>query len=486
MPAKSQWDFGDLFDPPSKKEKAAEPTPTPSMAEKPKAAVLVAPPRQILTVGELNGQVKRLLERQVGRVWVRGEITNFRAQSSGHFYFTLKDATSQIGCVLFRGERVANRDALADGKSVLLEGDLTVYEPRGQYQLRVCGVELEGLGALQAAFERLKQQLLAEGMFAPERKRTIPPLPQRIGLVTSPTGAAIRDVLHVLERRGAGFEIVLAPVRVQGDGAAAEIAQAIRDLNQLSSRGVAMDVILVTRGGGSLEDLWAFNEEAVARAIFESAVPVISAVGHEIDFSISDFVADLRAATPSAAAEILSEGWFSSRERVAGLGDQLSVGMSRELEKLLVAYESLSGRLARVHPRRRIEERGQRLDDLGDALNRAARGRIREMTTAARGMTDRMSRVKPMTQIQRRREGLVQIIRELPFLAREHLRRNRERLRSAEDRLRLLSPNETLKRGYSITFDEGTGKVVRSVDSVAKGTILRTKLVDGDVASRVS
>ena len=486
MPAKSQWDFGDLFDPPAKKDKPVEPKSAPPTTEKPKAAVLVAPPRQILTVGELNGQVKRLLERQVGRVWVRGEITNFRAQSSGHFYFTLKDATSQISCVLFRGERVANREALADGKSVLLEGDLTVYEPRGQYQLRVCGVELEGLGALQAAFERLKQQLLAEGLFAPERKRSIPPLPQRIGLVTSPTGAAIRDVLHVLERRGAGFEIVLAAVRVQGDGAAAEIAQAIRDLNRFSSGTAAMDVILVTRGGGSLEDLWAFNEEVVARAIFESAVPVISAVGHEIEFSISDFVADLRAATPSAAAEILSEGWFSSRERVEGLVDELSARMSRELEKLLVAYESLAGRLARVHPRRRIEERGQRLDDLGDALGRAARVRLREMITASRGLADRMGRVKPMIQIQRRRDGLGQIMRELPFLAREHLRRNRERLRSAEDRLRLLSPNETLKRGYSITFDAGTGKVVRSVDQVATGTNLRTKLVDGDVESRVS
>lgn len=486
MPAKSQWDFGDLFDQPSKREKPGEAKPASRTEEKPKAPVLVAPPRQILTVGELNGQVKRLLERQVGRVWVRGEITNFRAQSSGHFYFTLKDAASQIGCVLFRSERVANREALADGKSVLLEGDLTVYEPRGQYQLRVCGVELEGLGALQAAFERLKQQLLAEGLFAPERKRSIPALPQRIGLVTSPTGAAIRDVLHVLQRRGAGFEIVFVPVRVQGEGAAGEIAQAVRDLNRLSAGGVPLDVILLTRGGGSLEDLWAFNEEAVARAVFESAVPVISAVGHEIDFSISDFVADFRAATPSAAAEILSEGWFSSRERVEGLVNELSARMSRELEKLLVASESLAGRLARVHPRRRIEERGQQLDDLGEALNRAGRVRLREMMTKSRGLADRMSRVKPMVQIQRRRDALGQLLRELPFLAREHFRRNRERLRSAEDRLRLLSPNETLKRGYSITFDAGTGKVLRSVNDVAAGTNLRTKLVDGDVASRVT
>ncbi len=484
MPAKSQWDFGDLFDQPSKREKPPEAKPASRMEEKPKAPVLVAPPRQILTVGELNGQVKRLLERQVGRVWVRGEITNFRAQSSGHFYFTLKDAASQIGCVLFRGERVANREALADGKSVLLEGDLTVYEPRGQYQLRVCGVELEGLGALQAAFERLKQLLLAEGLFAAERKRSIPALPQRIGLVTSPTGAAIRDVLHVLQRRGAAFEIVFAPVRVQGEGAAGEIAQAVRDLNRLSASGVPLDVILLTRGGGSLEDLWAFNEEAVARAVFESAVPVISAVGHEIDFSISDFVADFRAATPSAAAEILSEGWFSSRERVAGLADELSARMAREVERRFAAFDSLAARLARVHPRRRIEERGQRLDDLGEALNRAARVRLRERMGAARGLIDRVARLKPSNYIQKRRDMVDQLARELPALAREHFRRNHERLHSARDRLRLLSPNEILKRGYSITFDAGSGEVVRSARDVTTGSLLRTRLIDGDVSSR--
>ena len=261
-----------------------------------------------------------------------GEVTNLRAQSSGHMYFTLKDAGAQLSCVLFSREEVLHRSVLADGQKVLLQGDVTVYEARGQYQLIVRAVELQGVGALQIAFEKLKQKLAAEGLFAPERKRPLPKYPQRIGLVTSPTGAAIRDVLHVVQRRNPGLEIILAPCRVQGEGAAEEIAAAIRLLNEfnvgLRASGLkrriqgwkpvpTLDLILVTRGGGSLEDLWAFNEEVVARAIFESAIPVVSAVGHEIDFTISDFVADVRAATPSAAAEIITEGVFASRQFVA-------------------------------------------------------------------------------------------------------------------------------------------------------------------------
>src|SRR5882762_3000947 len=233
--AKTQWDFGELF-------------PVEQIA------------RRVLSVSELTWQIRRLLEQHVGRIWVTGEITNLRNQSSGHLYFTLRDAAAQLSCVLFRGETQVDRALLVDGRRVNLQGDVTVYETRGQYQLRVTAVELQGIGALQAAFEKLKQQLNAEGLFAPERKRPLPRYPQRIGVVTSPTGAAIRDVLHVVRRRNPGLEIILAPCRVQGDGAAAEIATAIRLLNGFSAMG-GLDLILVTRGGGSLEDLWAFNEE---------------------------------------------------------------------------------------------------------------------------------------------------------------------------------------------------------------------------------
>src|SRR5260221_101579 len=239
---KSQWDFGELF---------------PTEAT-----------RKVLSVSELTGQVRALLEKQIGKIWVTGEVTNLRAQSSGHIYFTLKDAASQLGCVLFSRENVPHRELLADGQKVLLQGDVTVYEARGQYQLIVRAVELQGVGALQIQFEKLKQKLAAEGLFAPERKRPLPKYPQRIGLVTSPTGAAIRDVLHIVHRRNPGLEIILAPCRVQGQGVAEESAQAVWLLNEFGVRSAecGIDLILVTRGGGSLEDLWAFNEEAVARA----------------------------------------------------------------------------------------------------------------------------------------------------------------------------------------------------------------------------
>ena len=245
----SQWNFGELFP--------------------------VEATRKVFSVAELTEQIRRLLEKQIGQVWVSGEVTNFRAQSSGHIYFTLKDANAQIACVLFRNETVPHRELLADGQKILLQGDLTIYEVRGQYQLVVRAVELQGVGALQVAFEKLKLKLAAEGLFAVERKRLLPKFPQRIGLVTSPTGAAIRDVLHVIQRRNPGLEIILVAARVQGEGAAREIAGAIRLLNQFSQSKANLDLILITRGGGSLEDLWAFNEEVVVRAVADSNIPII-------------------------------------------------------------------------------------------------------------------------------------------------------------------------------------------------------------------
>src|SRR5204862_4732042 len=300
-----------------------------------------------------------------------------------HLYFTVKDANSQLSCVLFRGETVAHRELLQDGQKVLLQGDVTVYEARGQYQLIVRAVELQGVGALQIAFEKLKQKLAAEGLFAPERKRPLPRYPHCIGLVTSPTGAAIRDVLHVVQRRNPGLEIVLAPCRVQGDGAAEEIAEAIKSLNRYSvaslhrlpiqrfNDSTKLDLILLTRGGGSLEDLWAFNEEVVARAIFESAIPVVSAVGHEIDFTISDFVADVRAATPSAAAEIITEGVFASRQFVAEAPGWMTQRIHRRLEREAENFSRCLQRLTRLHPRRRLNEKLQLLDDLQTGLWRS-------------------------------------------------------------------------------------------------------------------
>ncbi|HTV39788.1 MAG TPA: exodeoxyribonuclease VII large subunit [Candidatus Sulfotelmatobacter sp.] len=434
--SKSEWDFGELF-----------PTET---------------TRKVFSVAELTEQIRRLLEKQIGQVWVSGEVTNFRLQSSGHIYFTLKDTNAQIACVLFRGETVPHREYISDGQKILLQGDLTVYGARGQYQLVVRAVELQGLGALQAAFEKLKQKLAAEGLFAPERKRPLPHFPRCIGLVTSPTGAAIRDVLHVVRRRNPGLEIILTPCRVQGDGAAREIANAIRLLNEFSSAAATkLDLILVTRGGGSLEDLWAFNEEIVARAIFESAVPIVSAVGHEIDFTIADFVADLRAATPSAAAEIITEGVFSSSKFVTQCGDRMSQLFRRQIANKQSSLRHQSDRLARAHPRRKFLTWQQRLDDLHADLSRSLKQRARHWGVLLQHLAERLHRIRPSYRVKQRRE----------------------QLRQLERRLNVLGPEQVLSRGYSITMDASSGKVLRDAKKVKPGQKLKTRLKTGEIVS---
>jgi exodeoxyribonuclease VII large subunit len=485
-PPKSQWDFGELFPASPGSLGATGPT---------EAA------RTVLSVSELTTQVKRLLEKSVGSVWVTGEITNLRAQSSGHMYFTLKDAGAQLSCALFRGETVRNRSGLQDGQKLLLQGDVTVYEARGQYQLIVRAVELQGIGALQIAFEKLKQKLAAEGLFAPERKRPLPEYPQRIGLVTSPTGAAIRDVLHVVQRRNPALEIILAPCRVQGDGAAGEIASAIRLLNEFSVGQASrlspseksqrqagslsyVDLILITRGGGSLEDLWAFNEETVARAIFESAIPVVSAVGHEIDFTISDFVADVRAATPSAAAEIITEGVFASREFVAEAPGRLRRKVRQRLEGATTEFEQLQGRLMRAHPRRRLDEFLQRLDDLQSGLSRNAKQGIKERQVAWQNLATRLLRVRPAQLLRQRHELMKASRHRLRELALNGLRDRQNRFGATEARLRLLGPEQVLARGYSITTDAATGKVLREAAEVKSGQRLKTRLKTGEIFSR--
>lgn len=481
--SKSQWDFGELFPPEPK-----------------------TPERKILSVAELTGQIRRLLEKQVGQVWVTGEVTNLRVQSSGHIYFTLKDVNAQLSCVLFRGESVAHRELLQDGQKLLLQGDVTVYEARGQYQMIVRAVELQGIGALQIAFEKLKQKLQAEGLFAQGRKRSLPRFPQRIGLVTSPTGAAIRDVLHVVRRRHPGLEIILAPCRVQGDGAAREIAAAIRLLNaysqsvqrlasseikaeelplQRSNVSEPLDLILITRGGGSLEDLWAFNEEVVARAVFESAIPVVSAVGHEIDFTISDFVADFRAATPSAAAEIITEGAFSSCEFVSDSARRIRQLFQQQMDSKAYELSQLGQRLARVHPRRRFNDWLQRLDDLQGSLLRCAKTGTRQQRVQLRNASERLARVRPRQLLRQRRELLEQEIQRLQEQMRHRFSERESQLETLQTRLRLLGPEQVLARGYSITSDAVSGKVLRNAAEIKPGQRLRTRLKTGEVLSQV-
>jgi exodeoxyribonuclease VII large subunit len=431
--SKSQWDFGELF--------PAEAT------------------REVFSVGELTEQIRRLLEKQIGQIWVSGEVTNLRAQSSGHIYFTLKDADAQIACVLFRNEIVPHRELIADGQKILMQGDVTVYEARGNYQIVVRAVELQGIGALQIQFEKLKQKLATEGLFAIERKRPLPKFPQRIGLVTSPTGAAIRDVLHVVQRRNLSMEIIFTPCHVQGDGAAREIANAIRLLNEFGN----LDLILITRGGGSLEDLWAFNEEIMARAIFESAIPIVSAVGHEIDFTIADFVADVRAATPSAAAEIITEGIFSSCKFLSQYGERMRQLLRQQIEGKEFLLAQNAQRLARTHPRRKFQNWLQRLDDLQNSLSRCARHGTRHSQIVLRNLSERLGRIHPSQTLKLRRGQLRQI----------------------QKQLNLLGPEQVLSRGYSITMDAASGKVLRDAMKVKAGQKLKTRLQAGEIQSRV-
>jgi exodeoxyribonuclease VII large subunit len=457
----SQWDFaGELF---------------------PEQAM-----RRVFSVGELTSDIRRLLEQRIGQVWVTGEITNCRAQSSGHVYFTLKDAVAQISCIAFRTDPLANRDDLQDGRRVIIKGEMTVYEPRGQYQLRVLAVELQGLGALQAAFEKLKQKLAAEGMFDPARKRPLPPYPQRMGLITSPTGAAIRDVLHVIRRRNPALQIIFVPSAVQGQGAAGEIAAALRLLNEWSALpGRELDVILLTRGGGSLEDLWAFNEETVARAIVKSNVPVVSAVGHEIDFTISDFAADCRAATPSAGAEILTEGVFSSCKWLAETGAQLRELVLRRVLAERRHLAQLGQRHKSGNPRRLLNQRLQWLDELQTALARLSSQRISHGRLLRKNLAARLERVRPDRWLAQRRDLVNLEQKRLREGLRRQLRHLRHRGDALRSRLQLLGPEQVLARGYSITQDARTGTILRAADQTRPGQKLRTRLASGEVESVV-
>lgn len=483
---KSQWEFGDLF--------ARPPSPTAPEAPGGSAASPTtvepsppAPARKVFSVSELTSGIRQQLEQSFGSVFVSGEVSNYRLQASGHAYFVLKDARCQLGCVLFRGQGGgAGRGGLRDGAHVTLGGELTVYEPRGQYQLRVLSVELEGIGALQAAFERLKARLAAEGLFDSARKRPLPRFPRRVGLVTSPTGAAIRDVLHVVERRYAGIEFVFVPVRVQGAGAAEEIAAALGLLNEYAITGAPLEVLLLTRGGGSLEDLWAFNEEIVARAIAASQVPVISAVGHEIDFTIADFVADLRAATPSAAAELLTQAYVDSRSVVAEASRRIGWLMRRQLNELIEVTTGFQRRIGRFHPRRQLADRVQRLDEAVSGLERSLRRRMEEMRLRGERARQRLLASRPAAVLDRRQRELADWRRRLPAAARLGLGNSRHPMTRLIASLRLLSPENVLERGYSITFQADSGRVVRAPAEVAPGDRLRTRLKGGEVESVVA
>jgi exodeoxyribonuclease VII large subunit len=443
------------------------------------------PVRRVWPVRELVGQVRELVEQEYGDVWVEGEISNYRPAPSGHVYFTLKDAEAQLPVVLFRRQAMLLRFRPEDGLRVLVRGRVSVYEQRGQMQLVAETLEPVGAGSLQLAFEQLKARLKAEGLFDAERKRPLPAFPRTVGIVTSPTGAVIRDFLNIAARRHSGLNVLLCPVSVQGDSAPAEIEAAIHELNAATLTGSArVDVIVLARGGGSLEDLAAFNSERVARAIASSSLPVVSAVGHETDFTIADFAADLRAPTPSAAAELITEAQHKIAERVADLDHRLTRAARFQLLQARQRLTRLPVSRAEGRMTTLLHRLEQRRDDFSLRMEAAVSGQLRQSQRRVAELTAAVLRHDP-------RQGLAQA-RERLLSCRARLDRSLERLLHASAatvsalnaRLHSLSPLAVLDRGYALVL-AADGNLVRSAAQVAPGDQLTTRLADGAFISRV-
>lgn len=421
------------------------------------------PVKRILTVTQLTSLIRGVLEENFEHVWVEGEVSNLAMPSSGHLYFTLKDAGAQIRCVMFRASARALKFRPRDGLGLIVRGRLSVFEPRGEYQLILEYLEPRGIGALQLAFDQLKERLAKEGLFDEGHKKSIPKLPQRIGVVTSATGAAIHDILNVLDRRFANVEILIRPVKVQGEGAAEEVAAAIKDFNQFRD----IDVMIIGRGGGSLEDLWAFNEEVVARAMHASKIPIISAVGHEVDLTIADFVADLRAPTPSAAAELVVK---SKEELAAGL-EAFSHRLSQAIKHRLAETRGEFGALARAikDPSMRLGQLSQRLDDIQDRLCRAMDGRIVRCSDRLSSARSNLRLTNPAVHVERGRELIVSLAAREESAMQRLLDRNRKAVAVSTGKLQSLSPLLTLSRGYAIVTRLPDGTLVRDGRSLAPG-----------------
>ncbi len=436
--------------------------------------------RKIYSVSELSGEIKNLLEKEYPDVWVTGEVSNFRGAASGHLYFTLKDANAQLRAVCFRNQARYLKFKPQDGIAVIARGHLSVYEARGEYQLYVEYLEPAGLGALQLAFEQLKQKLAAEGLFELTRKRPLPLLPRAIGVVTSPTGAVIRDILRILKRRFRNMNVLLYPVKVQGEGSAQEIVEGINYF----SRHAAADVVIVARGGGSLEDLWAFNEEIVARAIAASKIPVISAVGHETDFTIADFVADLRAPTPSAAAELVvhrKEDFVTElRNRARRLTEFLRLKLSESRQRLTElrmhhVFQTL---------RSRVAERAQRVDECVVLLERSMRARLHAARQEWLAASSGVVRYDFRRLLGLKRAALDERLGKFDAEFRRVLAERRNRLAQVEAVLKERSPLTILQRGYSITRD-AAGRIVRDAAQVAVGDDLSIRLARGELGATV-
>ncbi len=432
---------------------------------------------RVESVTQFTRRVKALLEGGLRPGWVRGEISNLRLQASGHVYFSLKDFGAQVRAVLFRGDAARQTVKLREGVQVVVFGETSVYEARGEYQLIVRAVVDDGVGRLQRDFEALKARLAAEGLFARERKRPLPRLPRTVGFVTSPTGAAVQDFLRILARRGWRGQVVVLPAKVQGEGAAAECAAMVAYAGSLlrggmtddqcqttndEGRALFFDLLVVGRGGGSLEDLWAFNEEVLVRAVVGSRVPVISAVGHEIDFTLCDFAADARAETPSAAAELISSGFVAETERLARLAKALGAGVEGELDAARERLAGAGARLRLLSPAAQVERGWLRLDDLQNRLSAAATGAVRARCHEAALLAGRLAAASPQTRVERESQRLLGLWK----------------------RLQAASPASVLNRGFAIVRD-AEGQPVSRVAGLRAGERIQIELADGRGDARV-
>ncbi|WP_446811203.1 exodeoxyribonuclease VII large subunit [Methylomonas sp. 2BW1-5-20] len=438
-------------------------------------------PEHIFSVSQLNREAKRLLASHFLTVQVQGEISNLNLPSSGHYYFTLKDAQAQIRCAMFKGQQQRLRFKPANGNLVVATAQVSLYEPRGDYQLVVEQLEEAGDGALRLAYERLKQKLLLEGMFEQSRKKPIPPLPNQIGVITSASGAAIHDILSVLKRRFPAIPVLIYPVAVQGDSAKFEISAALETANKQD----LVDVIILARGGGSLEDLWAFNEEIVARAVAASWIPVISAVGHEVDFSIADFVADLRAPTPSAAAEHAVPDQSVWLNRFTSLERQLVRLVQSKLQQQQLRLNWLNKALQTQHPGEKLQRNAQRLDELEQRLNRAIQGGLHRYKQQLTLTEHRLNRQQPLAAIHGYRQQLDFFQRRLSHSVQLKLTTLKSRQQAAAQTLHAVSPLATLERGYAIVQRHDSSRLIRSVKYIAEEELLETRLADGRLVSEV-
>jgi exodeoxyribonuclease VII large subunit len=462
--------MADLFSQPFEDDDESERRPSPAKVE-----------RRVHTVSELTSAIRGTLESKFGDLWIEGEISNCRVWNTGHAYFTLKDETAQIRAVMFRSAVRYLKFAPEDGIHVIARGRLGVYEPKGEYQLQCEHMEPRGLGALQLAFEQLKRKLNAEGLFDPARKRPLPALPRKIGIVTSLDGAALRDIVKVLRRRHPNAHLVIRPARVQGESAAAEIARGLGAI----ARVPAVDVIILARGGGSIEDLWAFNEEAVARAIEASPVPVIAAVGHEVDFTIADFVADLRAPTPSAAAEMVVSAKDEFCARIDRLSHRLEAAVRGSIERRRAGVHALTNRRGLAGWPGRVAMRGRHAAELSFLLRRSLTARLQQQERAVQGLRLRLEARAVARQFAVMRGRLTAADNSLAAIIQRRTDRGASMLRSLTGRLDSLSPLAVLARGYAVCWNQDRSAIVRDATTLNPGDRVEVTLAQGAITCDV-